>query len=296
MDLEAMSGREEADAGLSWTAGKVAEMLGVSPVTLRTWSARYGVGPTLRGDGRHRRYSNADVRRLQHMRRLIDRGVRAREAAAAAFTGSSGPASEVSLDSRIAEIEHAAESLGFPVLATLLTETLDAAGPVSTWNDILVPILDTLGRRWLRGEACFESEWALTSEISLALERFCAQFADPMPGRVVLLTGCPDERHTLPMEVLRAALAEAGIPVRFLGARVPAETIVAMAAKLDPALVVVWSRSAGTVDDLVRRRIEQGGADVAVAGPGWADLSSRGRSWVNSLDEAIDLVVDHLRT
>ncbi|MEU4253833.1 MerR family transcriptional regulator, partial [Amycolatopsis sp. NPDC026612] len=53
----------------AWAPGKVAELLGVSPVTLRSWSARYGIRPPA-GAGRHRRYSDADVRRLQHMQRL----------------------------------------------------------------------------------------------------------------------------------------------------------------------------------------------------------------------------------
>lgn len=34
----------------SWAPGKVAELLGVSPVTLRSWSARYGIGPSARSE------------------------------------------------------------------------------------------------------------------------------------------------------------------------------------------------------------------------------------------------------
>jgi DNA-binding transcriptional MerR regulator len=293
MDADAVSGRDGARAAGSWTPGKVAELLGVSPVTLRTWAARYGVGPTLRDDGRHRRYSDADVRRLQYMQRLIDRGVRAREAAAAAFSGPGEVTPEVSVDRHIEELEQAAESLEFAALAALLDETLDALGPAAAWTEVLVPVLRHLGGRWERGDVCFDAEWALTGEISLALQRYSAGFANTPPGRPVLLACCPQERHSLPMEVLRAAMVEVGIPAVYLGQLVPAETTAAIAAKLGPVVVFLWSMSAGTADDRLARQLRRRGFDVAVAGPGWG--GERDAAWVGDLATALDLAAERLK-
>ncbi|MDS0134376.1 MULTISPECIES: MerR family transcriptional regulator [unclassified Amycolatopsis] len=289
MDVEAVGGRG------SWTPGKVAELLGVSPVTLRTWAARYGVGPSLRDDGRHRRYSDADVRRLQHMQRLIDRGLRAREAAAAVFSGLPDALPDVPAGRRIEELEGAAEGLDFAALAALLDELLDALGPSRAWTDVLVPVLTHLGGRWLRGDVCFESEWALTGEISLALQRYSARFANIPPGRAVVLACCPDERHSLPMEVLRAALVEIGIPAVYLGQLVPAETTAAITAKLDPAAVFLWSMSAGTIDDALVRRLRGRGVGVVLAGPGWENLAGRDVVWVNDLAGAIEVAAERLK-
>ncbi|HET6707883.1 MerR family transcriptional regulator [Amycolatopsis sp.] len=293
MDVDAVSGRDRP--GGAWTPGKVAELLGVSPVTLRTWAARYGVGPTLRADGRHRRYSDADVRRLQYMRRLIDRGMRAREAAAAAFSGAGEAVPELSVERRVEELERAAEGLEFAALAALLDETLDALGPAAAWTEVLVPVVRHLGGRWLRGDVCFASEWALTGEISLALQRYSAGFANTPPGRAVLLACCPQERHGLPMEVLRAALAEVGIPAVYLGRLVPAETTVAVAAKLDPVVVFLWSMSAGTADDPLVRRLRQRGFDSVTAGPGWVNLGERDVPWVNDLPAALELATERMK-
>ena len=296
MDVDAVNGRDGPRAGGSWTPGKVAELLGVSPVTLRTWAARYGVGPTLRDDGRHRRYSDADVRRLQYMQRLIDRGMRAREAAAAAFSRVDDAVREVDVDRHIEELERAAEDLEFTSLAALLDETLDALGPAAAWTEVLVPVLRHLGGRWLRGDVCFESEWALTGEISLALQRYSAGFANTPPGRAVLLACCPEERHSLPMEVLRAAMVEVGIPAVYLGQMVPAETTAAIASKLDPVVLFLWSMSADTADDLLVQRLRRHhGCDVAVAGPGWANPAAREVPWVNDLAAALDLAAERLK-
>ncbi|MFJ5712591.1 MerR family transcriptional regulator [Streptomyces sp. NPDC093105] len=66
------------------TTGAVARRLGVSPTTVRSWDRRYGIGPAVRGDGRHRRWSPADVAMLEEMCRLTASGVPPAEAARAA--------------------------------------------------------------------------------------------------------------------------------------------------------------------------------------------------------------------
>ncbi|MFC3452308.1 MerR family transcriptional regulator [Amycolatopsis speibonae] len=285
---------DEVSAG-SWTPGMVAEELGISPVTLRTWASRYGVGPSLRPDGRHRRYSDADLRKLQYMQRLIGRGIRPREAAAAVFSGADDVVPEVSLDRRVGELERASEGLEFPIIAALLDETLDTMGAARTWTDVLLPILRNLGGRWLRNDVCFESEWALTSEVSYALQRYVARFAYTPSDRRVLIACCPEERHSLPVEILRASMAEVGIPAVYLGHMVPAETTTGMVAKLEPVLVVLWSMSPTTVDNVLRQRLQRRGFDVAVAGPGWEGLNVRGAPWVNDLAGALDLAAERIK-
>ncbi|MBB5857448.1 MerR family transcriptional regulator [Amycolatopsis umgeniensis] len=283
---------DEMSAAGSWTPGMVAGELGISPVTLRTWASRYGVGPSLRADGRHRRYSDADVRRLQHMRRLIDRGIRAREAAAAVFSGVDEALPDVSRDRRVGELEQASEGLEFSAIAALLDETLDAMGAARMWTEVLLPVLRNLDRRWLRGDVCFESEWALTTEVSFALQRYVSRFTGTRPDRTVLIACCPEERHSLPVEVLRASMAEVGIPAVYLGHMVPAETTAGMVDRLEPVLVVLWSMSPSTVDLLLCRRLQRRGFAVAVAGPGWEGLNVRGAPWVNDLASALDLTAE----
>ncbi len=63
----------------------VARRLGVAPATLRTWDRRYGLGPSGRTAGSHRRYTTEDVARLLVMRRLTLEGVAPVDAARAAL-------------------------------------------------------------------------------------------------------------------------------------------------------------------------------------------------------------------
>src|SRR5690606_6629829 len=63
------------------TVAAVAGRLGVAPATLRTWDRRYGLGPSARLSGSHRRYGAEDLARLVVMRRLTLEGVAPNEAA-----------------------------------------------------------------------------------------------------------------------------------------------------------------------------------------------------------------------
>ncbi|MFG1647460.1 MerR family transcriptional regulator [Amycolatopsis sp. NPDC049252] len=280
-------GAAPAPAGGAWAPGKVAELLGVSPVTLRSWGARYGIAPSARSEGRHRRYSDADVRRLQHMQRLISRGMPVRDAAAAAFTGSSRH--DVPAGRLLRELAEATQELEFGAVAALLDETLAALGAAAAWTDVLVPVLRELGDRWQRGDVCFAAEWVLTTEVSSAFERFGRRFPETAPARPVLLACCPAERHSLPMEALRASLAESGVPARYLGQLVPAETLTELTERLDPVLVVLWSMAAPTADDVLVRRLHALDREVMTAGPGWAHLGERGLTVVDDLGTAMEV-------
>ncbi|MEU6426927.1 MerR family transcriptional regulator [Microbispora sp. NPDC046973] len=84
--------------------GAVSRRLGVPASTLRTWNLRYGIGPSRRSPGGHRRYDDADLRRLEEMNRLIRAGMppadaarqalRPRPAAGERAASPAGPAGE----------------------------------------------------------------------------------------------------------------------------------------------------------------------------------------------------------
>ncbi|MFD6176352.1 MULTISPECIES: MerR family transcriptional regulator [unclassified Isoptericola] len=76
-------GSRASSPGLAVAA--VARRLGVAPATLRTWDRRYGLGPSARTAGSHRRYTPEDVARLLVMRRLTLEGVAPVDAARAAL-------------------------------------------------------------------------------------------------------------------------------------------------------------------------------------------------------------------
>ena len=78
---ESAAPRHEASPLAGLAVAAVARRLGIAPATLRTWDRRYGLGPSLHTAGSHRRYSEADIARLDRMRRLMVAGVTPADAA-----------------------------------------------------------------------------------------------------------------------------------------------------------------------------------------------------------------------
>ncbi len=77
------------ESGLAWSIGATAEALEVPAATLRAWDTRYGISPSHRSDGGHRRYTCEDIDRLRVMQRFQALGVPTREAAEQARSYSS---------------------------------------------------------------------------------------------------------------------------------------------------------------------------------------------------------------
>ncbi|WP_314614076.1 MerR family transcriptional regulator [Streptomyces stackebrandtii] len=305
------------------TTGAVARRLGVSPTTLRSWDQRYGIGPAVREEGRHRRWSPKDIAVLEAMCRLTTSGVPPAEAArvAKARAGHQPPPTElpgVSVPARapgsgnglpLGEVHRefrglarAAVRLDSPSMDTLLRELLAAHGLVTSWEEVMAPTLHAVGRKWeSSGDRYVEVEHLLSWHISTTLRQL-AGAARPHPADTapVLLACVPGEQHTLPLEALAAGLAEQGLPTRMFGAAVPAEALDAAVRRLGPTAVVLWSQSRSTASHALARHVADTSFGVrgawthpllVLAGPGWAGRPvAPGMLRPSGLREALDIL------
>ncbi|MFE3991816.1 MerR family transcriptional regulator [Streptomyces goshikiensis] len=316
------------------TTGAVARRLGVSPTTLRSWDRRYGIGPSVREGGRHRRWAPEDIAMLEEMCRLTTSGVPPAEAAGTALaragrppgTGAAplatagppqpsagvrrgrGPGSGNGLPlggvrQEFRGLARAAVRLDGPVLDELLADLVATHGLVTAWEEVMAPTLHAVGRKWESSEDRYvEVEHLLSWHISTALRRITGS-APPAEAAPVLLSCTPGEPHTLPLEALAAGLTERGLPMRMLGAAVPAEALDAAVRRLGPSAVVMWSQSRHTASHAVARLVANTGFGikgarthplVVLAGPGWGKRTAApGMLCPASLSEALDLLTRH---
>ncbi|MEV6006229.1 MerR family transcriptional regulator [Streptomyces sp. NPDC051976] len=294
------------------TTGALARRIGVSPTTLRSWDRRYGLGPAVRADGRHRRWSPGDVAMLEEMCRLTATGLppaeaaraareRARSlpAAAQAPTGpdetpapavrpgrrSHAPSGLPLGDTRqeCRGLARAAVRLDAPAVQDQLTALVREHGLTVAWEEVMVPTLRAVGRKWeSSGDRYVEVEHLLSWHVSSTLRGAALRSAGTVvPAAVapVVLACVPGEQHTLPLEALNAALAERGLATRMLGGAVPVEALVSAVRRVGPAAVVLWSQSPATAVTPLAQRLAATtwgvrGARrrplVMTAGPGWA--------------------------
>ena len=267
------------DAGLS--AGEAARRIGVAATTLRTWDRRYGLGPSERDPGRHRRYTDDDVARLELMRRLTVDGVAPAEAARIAkatrdLTGqaSAGAVGRAAADGTPATargLRRAALALD-PAAVDRVLDVALADGVVPAWMTVIAPALRSLGQRYLTAGWYIAAEHLLSGAVSAALAR-----VPRPPARARIVLACtPAEQHRLPLEALAAALAERGVASRMLGARMPTGALREALIRTGPAAVLIWAHSPATADYgqlAAVAGVRPRPAIVAACGPGWTSGS-----------------------
>ncbi len=302
------------------TTGEVARRLGVAPTTIRTWDSRYGLAPDAHTRGRHRRWTTADVARLERMCALTATGIPPAEAARLALGDARVPARDspsarppAGGRSRVGSglglgdvrreckgIARAALRLDAASLEALLGSAIAEHGLVTAWTEVFVPTLRAVGRKWERsGERYVEVEHFLSWHVSGALRQGAPPVAADRLGAATVLACVPGDLHTLPLEVLAAVLAERGLPVRMFGGALPVESLVAAVRRTGPAVVGLWSQSRTTASRPLAQHVaamEWGvrgarrRALVLPLGPGWAGQPMAGLPRPTGLAEAVAAV------
>jgi MerR family transcriptional regulator, light-induced transcriptional regulator len=259
----------QAAGRAAWTAGAVARLLGIPASTLRSWHRRYGIGPTGHHAGRHRRYTDTDIAALARMQHLITGGMSTESAAHLAHHP--GP-----LDARPTspagseELLNAAFRHDVDTVLSALDTHLITHGVVSTWDELCRPALTDLTLRSAAGpDHCIDVEHLLSWAITVTLHR--APAPPSLPLQPVLLACVDGERHTLPLEALRAALAQHGIPTRNLGAAAPTTALhdALHRAEQPPVALVLWAHTTDTSDLGTLHSLADTGIALIAAGPGW---------------------------
>lgn len=264
----------------------VARRLGVAPATLRTWSRRYGLGPTAHVAGSHRQYTAGDVMRLVVMRRLTLEGVAPADAARVALdtpvgptppTGIAGLAALPTLTEEraapVAPLHGLAQTLSAASLvmdssacADIVRGAIAAHGVVDTWTQVLQPVLADTGRRFVATGTGIDVEHLLSTVILGEMVRSTVI----VPGEPAVLLACaPHEDHWLPLHALAAALSEVGVGARVLGQAIPAQALAEALRRTTPRVAVVLALRPPSEDPLPQLRRASPDTCLFAAGPGW---------------------------
>jgi methanogenic corrinoid protein MtbC1 len=222
-------------AGLNIAA--LAHATGVPAHTLRKWEQRYGVLSPVRTSGGQRRYTEVDVARVRWLRARLEEGYRIGEAAALLTAPDEPPAATPA--ELCAAILRAVSQSDVEAAGHLLDQAFTLHPLEVAFEDVAVPVLVEVGKRWETGEFSVAQEHLVTGAVRA---RALRRLADPWPGirgRVVLACA-PGERHEVGLLTLAALLAMEGWGVVYLGAETPVDAALALAQSVD-AVVACFS-------------------------------------------------------
>jgi MerR family transcriptional regulator, light-induced transcriptional regulator len=248
-------------AGVS--VGVAAARLGVTASTLRSWGTRYGVRPSLRTIGGHRRYSAEDLVLLDAIGKAIRAGIPPATAAAALAPAGpqdtsrpqrrgAGPGGRVlgvpGGGAAARGLARAAGQLDLENAEDIIIGSLRSRGVIPTWDDLMRPVLVAAGRYWAETGEGIEIEHVLSEAATGALRQWRNALPEPRPGRPILVTSAPRDQHSLTLYAIAAGLAERGCATRVIGVQVPVYTLSKVVRRTRPAAVFVSCVLSGAAD------------------------------------------------
>jgi DNA-binding transcriptional MerR regulator len=258
--------------------GALSKRVGVSPELLRAWESRYGLLKPVRTDGGFRLYSAADEERVRSMRRHVEVGVPAAEAARLALGDTSSAESlEVGTNpTRLAaELRDALDRLDEAKAHAVLDRLLAAFTIETVLQDVVLVYLRELGERWERGEASVAQEHFASNLLRgrlLSLARGWGRRSGPR----TVLACAPGELHDLPLIAFGLALANRGGAVTYLGPDTPVASIHDALRDVHAELVVVSAASSEWLTASRRELAELARVvPVALAGAGASEAFAR---------------------
>jgi DNA-binding transcriptional MerR regulator len=257
--------------------GELSRRVGVPPELLRAWEQRYGLLEPVRSAGGFRLYTTADENRVRSMRRHLDEGISAAEAARLtlaerARADADESAGLASLTSDLGEAldrldETRAHAAVDRLLATFTHQTVLRA--------VVLPYLHELGERWERGEASVAQEHFASNLLRgrlLGLARGWGQSTGPR----AVLACAPGELHDLPLIIFGLALAGRGWSITYFGADTPIATIQEALEDVEPRLVVVSATTSQRLRAAQAQLTELGRyVPIALAGAGATERLAR---------------------
>ncbi|WP_292988649.1 MerR family transcriptional regulator [Mycobacterium sp.] len=281
-DLSAGALKEQVQP--RYTVRAAAQRIGVPTATLRSWSHRYGVGPLSHAPGQHRLYTDTDIAALRHMSRLIAKGVDARSAANTAMQAL------VPAPTQTAALLTALFALEELTAARLIDRHLGHYGVLETWRSLIRPVFAEISSQQAGGDRCIDVEHLLSWTVMSCLQRI--PMSPNNTAETVLLACAANDRHTLALEAVRAALCERGHTALMLGAAVPTAAILdAIERRAELVTVLLWAQTERTAEVAAVRALRKARPQprVLVAGPGWEALRlPTAVAYLHSLDEAVE--------
>jgi DNA-binding transcriptional MerR regulator/methylmalonyl-CoA mutase cobalamin-binding subunit len=226
--------------------GVAARHTGLKPDLIRAWERRYGAVAPGRSDTRRRLYSDADIARLQLLRRVVDTGRaigqvanlsnRELEALIAAEPtlptlastpppSTNGEVADTFLELCLA----AARRLEVAELELHLERASVALSRNSLLERLMVPLLHRIGELWQQGELRPAHEHLASAVVRSFLGGMYRAYDTPAAAPHLLSTTPPRQRHELGALIVAAVASGEGWKATYLGPDLPPEEIASAA-------------------------------------------------------------------
>jgi DNA-binding transcriptional MerR regulator len=219
---------EGPDRGL-YPIRTVSSLTGVNPVTLRAWERRYGLIEPQRTPKGHRLYSAEQIRLIQHVVELLERGVSIGQVKAVLHEESdTGEAPVAEVDAWASMREDMLEVIAHfdeGALDGHYNEALSLYPVDMVTRHLILPVLRALGERWRSTDAGIAEEHFFVIYLRNKLGARFHHLAGRSSGARLLAACLPGEHHETGLLLFCLSAMDAGFRVTLLGADMPLEQL-----------------------------------------------------------------------
>jgi len=223
----------------------VSSLTGVNPITLRAWERRYGLINPVRTAKGHRLYSREDINLIHQIMELLDKGVSISQVQQTLQEREETVLSIAPEDVWTRYRQHmilAISRFDETALDDIYNEALSLY-PVDVVTDSLViPLLETLGKRWDTREGTVAEEHFFNVFLRNKLGARFHHRVRQAPGPRLLCACLPNEKHELGLLLFALSAHASGCKLVILGANLPYDEL-PLAVKRSRSEAVVLSGS-----------------------------------------------------
>ena len=236
-----------SEAAALYPIRTVSDLTNVNAITLRAWERRYGLFEPVRKESGHRLYTQEHINLITRVVGLLDRGIRIGQIKAhldaelntgtvtAGEQRTAGGMWKWHIDGMIAAVIQFNEA----ALQEIYGNALSLYPADEVTSELLLPLLQELGRRWEQDEGSIAEEHFFAFYIRNKLGARFHHRPRVKDGPRLILACLPGDRHETGLLLFALAASAAGYQTIVLGADMPLDELPAVARKTDCSGIVL---------------------------------------------------------
>ena len=275
----------------------ISELTGVPTTTLRAWERRYGLLKPTRTPKGHRLYSVKDIDLIKKIVELLKTNHTISEAIRMlkdpqSNTGAATEAQEhwaVYQQRMLKSIEEFNEQK----LGTTYNEALSIYPVDMVTEQVILPLLNTLGERWQEREAGIAEEHFFSAFLRNKLGARLHHESNRSRGKKILVSCLPGEHHELGILLFCIAAIGHGYQILYLGTNLPPSQLLKVVERTDVSAVLLSGTNTAAWEKEIEKELKENIKSLKIPFMFGGELSEKYKDSLESLG-AHALGADHV--
>jgi len=278
----------------------ISELTGVPTTTLRAWERRYGLLKPSRTPKGHRLYSGKDIDLIKKIVELLKSNHTISEAIRILKDPESNTAAGTDTQEHWAVYQQrmlkSIEEFNEQKLGTAYNEALSIYPVDMVTEQVILPLLTTLGERWQERETGIAEEHFFSAYLRNKLGARLHHESNRSRGKKILVSCLPGEYHELGVLLFCIAAIGHGYQILYLGTNLPPSQLLKVVERTDVSAVLLSGTSTAVWEKQIEKELKELKENINLTTTPFmfgGELSEKHKDFLESLGASV-LGADHV--